>query len=108
MTKKELERGVAGARGRSAREVHVVLEEFVQSIVRALSEGQSVTLRSFGRFEVRRRGQRRLRPPGSAREIRIPARLAPVFRSAPGLEKRLRAGAAGEVRPDSREVRRFC
>ena len=50
MTKRELERGVAGARGRSAREVHVVVDELLRSIARALSEGHSVTLRSFGRF----------------------------------------------------------
>ena len=96
MTKRELEREVAGAHGRSAREVHAVLEELLQSITRALTEGRSVTLRSFGRFEVRKRGQRKLRPPGSTREIRIPARLAPVFRCAPGLEKRLRGGRAHE------------
>jgi DNA-binding protein HU-beta len=97
MTRKELLRGLAAAGGRSNREVGIILDEFLRSIARALSEGETITLRSFGRFEVRRRAGRRLKPPGCSREVQVPARLAPVFRSAPALGRRV-LGTAVEAR----------
>ena len=89
MTKKELIGDLAAARhmrrgtpGRSSRRL-------LQSIERALTEGHAVTLRGFGRFEVRPRAGRVVQTPGKGGRIRVPARLAPVFHCAPGLGKRV-------------------
>lgn len=89
MTKRELVAELARARGLRDREALAVVNGLVRSIERALTEGRSVTLRGFGRFEVRRRAGRRVRPPGGERMVEIPARLAAVFHGAPGLSRRL-------------------
>jgi DNA-binding protein HU-beta len=94
MTKKDLVVQLAQARGITPREARTFVDAFLGSIERVLTEGQSVTFRSFGRFEVRRRVGRTLRTPGGSHEVSIPARLAPVFHSAPGFEKRLARGRA--------------
>ena len=91
MTKKELIEDLAVARNMRARDARAVVDTLLQTIERALTEGQAVTLRGFGRFEVRPRGGRLVRVPGNGSQIRVPARLAPVFRSAPSLGKRVSA-----------------
>ncbi len=92
MTKKELIGDLAAARQMRPRDARAVVDTLLQTIERALTEGQAVTLRGFGRFEVRPRGGRLVRVPGAdGSQIRVPARLAPVFRSAPGLGKRVSA-----------------
>jgi nucleoid DNA-binding protein len=80
------------------REALAVVDALLHSIERALSDGNSVTLRGFGRFEVRRRAGRKVRAPGSARTVEIPARLSPVFHGAPGLGRRL-TSCPGTNRP---------
>ena len=89
MTKKELIGDLAEARQMRPRDARAVVETLLQSIERALTEGQAVTLRGFGRFEVRPRAGRVVQTPGKGGRIRVPARLAPVFRCAPGLGKRV-------------------
>jgi nucleoid DNA-binding protein len=89
MTKKELIGNLAEARNMRPRDARAVVETLLQSIERALTEGQAVTLRGFGCFEVRPRAGRVVQTPGRGGRIRVPARLAPVFRFAPGLGKRV-------------------
>ncbi len=89
MTKKELIGDLAEARHMRPRDARAVVETLLQSIERALTEGQAVTLRGFGRFEVRPRAGRVVQTPGKGGRIRIPARIVPVFRCAPGLGKRV-------------------
>ncbi len=93
MTKRDLILEVARTRGLRTGEARVVVEAFLSSIERALTEGQAVTLRGFGRFEVRRRVGRTVRTPDGAHEVELPARLTPVFRGAPGFGERLSAPA---------------
>lgn len=96
MTKKDLVAELASSRGMNRREARAFVDAFVGSIERALTEGQSVTFRAFGRFDVQRRAGRRVRVPGSGQEMQLPARLTPVFRGAPTFERRLaRGGPAG-------------
>lgn len=103
MTKGDLVREVARARGRSLAETRRVVNALLGSIERALTEGNDVTLRDFGRFRVEPRARRKTRVPGSARIVEVPARLVPVFRHADDLERRLRgligSNAAGHGPP---------
>jgi DNA-binding protein HU-beta len=89
MTKKELIEGVAEARHLRARDARAIVEALLQSIERALSDGQTVTLRGFGRFEARPRAGRVVTAPGKGGQIRVPARLTPTFHGAPELGRRL-------------------
>jgi DNA-binding protein HU-beta len=92
MNKKELVLELARARGMDPGQARAFVDALVGSIERALSEGRAVTLRSFGRFDVQPRARRWARAPGKSEPTLVPARLAPVFRSAPGLGRRLAAG----------------
>lgn len=89
MTKKELIGDLAAARHMRPRDARAVVETLLQSIERALTEGRAVTLRGFGRFDVRPRAGRVVQTPGKGGQVRVPARLAPVFHCAPGLGKRV-------------------
>jgi DNA-binding protein HU-beta len=89
MTKRDLVLELAQARGMGPREARLFVDTFLRTIERALTEGQSVTLRSFGRFEVRPRAGRLLKTPRTRTEVRLPARLAPVFHCAPALGRRV-------------------
>ena len=92
MTKRELIAELAESRGMHPREARAVVDAIVHSIERALTDGEAVTLRGFGRFDVRPRASRNVRAPGSAQSVRVPARLAPVFHGAPELTRRLSIG----------------
>jgi nucleoid DNA-binding protein len=98
MTKKELVGDLVQARKMRPRDARAVVEALLYSIERALTDGQAVTLRGFGRFDVRPRAGRVVKAPGKGGVVRVPARLSPVFRCAPGLEKRVsgRANARSE------------
>jgi DNA-binding protein HU-beta len=89
MTKKELIGDLAEARKMRPRDARAVVEALLHSIERALSDGQSVTLRGFGRFDVQSRSGRIVKAPGKGGEIRVPARLVPSFHCAPGLGRRI-------------------
>ncbi len=67
--------------------VQVASREIIAALTEALAAGRPVTLRGFGRFEVRR--------------YRGPAkRLGLVFRPSPGLVARLNPADAVEAGPD--------
>jgi DNA-binding protein HU-beta len=106
LNKKELVAEVARACGLRDRDARVVVDAFVRSVERALTDGRSVTLRGFGRFEVRRRAGRTVRAPGSGRTVEIPARLSPVFHGAPNLGRRLMSRPAAGRRASSGRARR--
>lgn len=102
MNKKDLVQELARTRGIPPKEAGLFVEAFLRTIERALSEGRSVTLRSFGRFDVQPRAGRSIRTPasshagadtgskgGGSKEIRMPARLVPVFHSAPAFGRRV-------------------
>ncbi len=92
MTKKELVEELARTSGLRPREARAVVDSLLRVVERALTEGEPVTLRGFGRFDVRSRSGRIVRPPGSAREVQVPARLTPVFHCAADLSRRVARG----------------
>lgn len=100
MTKKELVGDLVQARKMRPRDARAVVEALLHSIERALTDGQAVTLRGFGRFDVRPRAGRVVRAPGKGGEVRVPARLTPVFHCAPGLGKRVTEQAKMAAEPE--------
>jgi DNA-binding protein HU-beta len=92
MTKKELVLELARARGIKPDQARAFVDILIGSIERALSEGQPVTIRSFGRFDLQPRARRSMRIPGKTEPAEIPARLTPVFRGSPGLTRRVTEG----------------
>lgn len=56
-----------------------ILSTTLETIMKALSKGDKVTLAGFGTFEARKRKERKGRNPKTGEEIRIPASTVPKF-----------------------------
>ena len=61
-----------------------LLNALIDSITRAVAEGEKVTLVGFGTFDSRERKAREGRNPKTGEPIKIPAAIVPVF--SPGKE----------------------
>ena len=72
-----------------------VVDELLGAIGRALSEGREVQLRRFGTFALRPRKARTMRNPRSGDEIKVPAKLVPIFRSSKRMERSM--NTAGDL-----------
>lgn len=62
----------------------------MQSVQKALSSGDSVTLVGFGTFSVRSRAARKGRNPQTGREISIPTSKSPAFRAGRNLRQAMK------------------
>ncbi|WP_217154286.1 HU family DNA-binding protein [[Mycobacterium] fortunisiensis] len=80
MNKAELIDELARKLGTDHRYATVVLEKFVDTIVRTVHEGDPVTITGFGAFEQRRRQVRGTRNPRSGEIAKREAVAVPVFR----------------------------
>jgi integration host factor subunit beta len=80
MTKAELVEQVATQTGVSKNHTALIVDEMLDAICRALSEGKHLEIRGFGTFKVRERRARRARNPRSGTEVMVPAKIVPVFK----------------------------
>lgn len=80
MTKSEIVSEISGKRGVPLDRTATILRRMIETIEKALSEGEDVELRRFGSFRIRERRGTRARHPQTGEELRIPARILPVFR----------------------------
>ncbi|ROZ88083.1 HU family DNA-binding protein [Gordonia sp. OPL2] len=70
----------------TAREATVLVEQVVDTIVRTVNKGESVTIAGFGVFEKKRRAARTGRNPRTGEPVKVKARSVPAFR--PGTQFR--------------------
>lgn len=80
MTKADLVEEISNQTGISKNHTALVVDNLLESLCRALSEGQHLEIRGFGTFKVRERRARRARNPRSGSEVMVPAKLVPVFK----------------------------
>ena len=80
MTKADLVEEIAQATGVSRNHTAIIVDELLNSVCRALSDGKHLEIRGFGTFKVRERRARRARNPRSGTEVLVPAKLVPVFK----------------------------
>lgn len=80
MTKADLVDQIAGSSGLSRQHTSVIVDQLLDAVCRALSEGKHLEIRGFGTFKVRERRARRARNPRSGNEVQVPAKLVPVFK----------------------------
>jgi len=92
MTKADLVEEIAERTGVSRNHTAVVVDQLLDAVTRALSEGKHLEIRGFGTFKVRERRARRARNPRSGAEVLVPAKLVPVFKPS----KELKAVVLGE------------
>ncbi|MCU0607479.1 MAG: integration host factor subunit beta, partial [Candidatus Edwardsbacteria bacterium] len=60
----------------------VIVDSFLDAIMKTLSESKNIEIRGFGRFKVKERKPRLARNPKKPEQtVQIPARLTPVFQA---------------------------
>lgn len=86
MNRKELVDAIAGKTGLTKKDAESFLNGFVETIVRELKKGGSVSLVGFGSFKVTKRAARQARNPQTGATIKIPARKVPSFKAGKDLK----------------------
>ncbi len=81
MTKDELVAKAAQDAGIPKVKAAKVLESIINSITKALSKGDKVSLVGFGTFSVAKRAARTGRNPATGQPIQIPAANVPKFKA---------------------------
>ncbi len=92
MTKQELARVIRDRTGVELVVVTRVIESMMDVVGDQLEEGDSVVLRGFGSFCVRRRAEKLARDMSRGRTMVIPAHNVPVFRPSQSLLDKVREG----------------
>jgi integration host factor subunit alpha len=93
VTKADLVDAVHQRVGFSKKESLELVERVFETIKRTLSSGETVKLTGFGRFEVRRKNERRGRNPETEEDLTIPAHNVIAFKPS----QHLKAAVAGDV-----------
>ncbi|MCY4172105.1 MAG: integration host factor subunit beta [Bacteroidetes bacterium] len=90
MTKAKLIDALSNKTGLTKKESQVVLEGFCETVVEALTQGESVEIRGFGSFRPQLRPARTARNPSTGATIQVPARRVPVFKASKELKDRVK------------------
>jgi len=93
MTKADLVEEIATKTGVSKNHTALIVDDLLDAICRALSEGSHLESRGFGTCKVRERRARRARNPRSGEEVMVPAKLVPVFKPSKELKAHIATGA---------------
>src|SRR5512138_2568146 len=103
MTKADLVEEISTKTGVSKNHTALIVDDLLEAISKALSDGQHLEIRGFGTFKVRERRARRARNPRSGEEVLVPAKLVPVFKPSKELKALIAAGPAtpGESGPST-------
>ena len=97
MNEAELIDVLAQKLGTDRRQAATVLETMLDTIVRAVHSGDSVTISGFGVFEQRRRGSRVARNPRTGEAVRLKPTSVPSFR--PGAQFKATVASGAEPVP---------
>lgn len=102
MTKADLVEQLATQTGVSRNHTAIIVDQLLESVCNALSEGKHLEIRGFGTFKVRERRARRARNPRSGTEVLVPAKLVPVFKPSKELKALVLEG--GSIEPVASEA----
>ncbi len=85
LTKADIIDSINLATGMNRKDIHQVIDLFIDEIKKALVEGRVVELRGFGTFEIRvRKGRKKARNPKTGEPVSVGAHGVAAFR--PGKE----------------------
>lgn len=104
MNKAELIDELTQKLGTDRRQATAAVENVVDSIVRAVHRGDSVTITGFGVFEQRRRAARVARNPRTGETVKVKPTLVPAFR--PGAQFKAVVSGAQRIPGDGPAVKR--
>jgi integration host factor subunit beta len=97
MTKADLVEEISAKTGVSKNHTALIVDDLLEAISKALSDGQHLEIRGFGTFKVRERRARRARNPRSGEEVLVPAKLVPVFKPSKELKALIAAGLPSDT-----------
>ena len=80
MTKADIVNSVASATGITKTETEAVIDGFIITIINALKNGQSVDLRGFATFTVKKRKPKIARNPKTGETIELKERYVPTIK----------------------------
>lgn len=89
VTKKDLVEKIAERTGLTQVDTKIVVESFLESVSKALQEGQNIEIRGFGRFKVKLKRARTARNPRTNEFVEVEAGFKPVFEASKELRKRV-------------------
>ena len=86
MKKTELIAAVAEQSGLSKKDTEKALNATIDTIIKAVAEGDKIQLTGFGTFEQRQRNARTGCDPRTGNTIEIPASKVPAFKAGKGFK----------------------
>jgi DNA-binding protein HU-beta len=90
MTKENLIESIVSKVGCSKADAGRALDTIIETITKALTSGDSVTITGFGTFSARARAARAGVNPKTGEKIQIPAMTVPKFKAGKGLKEAVR------------------
>ena len=90
MTKENLIESIVSKVGCSKADAGRALDTVIETITKALTSGDSVTITGFGTFSARARAARAGINPKTGEKIQIPAMTVPKFKAGKGLKEAVR------------------
>jgi len=94
ITKKDIVEDIALRTGMTQVETKVIVENFLDALIKGLMEGNNVEIRGFGRFKLKNRKERTARNPRTGEVVMINAGTKPVFEASKELIRSINAVAA--------------
>jgi integration host factor subunit beta len=92
ITRTELTQEVAKAVGQymeiTNRDAEEIVSEIINSMIKALKEGDEIEIRGFGSFRVRSRNARNGRNPKNGMPVKVPSKNVVYFKMGKGLKEK--------------------
>ena len=86
MKKTDLIHAIAEQSGLSKKDAEKALNATIDTIIKAVAEGEKIQLTGFGTFEQRQRNARTGVDPRTGNSIEIPASKVPAFKAGKGFK----------------------
>lgn len=80
MTKADIVELIAEKTGFTAKDVKVVVEQFLEEVKICLQDDNHLEIRGFGTFKVKNHKARKARNPKTNEEVRVPAKKKAFFK----------------------------
>ncbi len=87
MNKSELITAISEKTGTTKKEAEVQLNALIETITETLVNGDKVQLVGFGSFAPVKRAARKGKNPQTGEEMKIPSKIAPVFKAGASLRE---------------------
>jgi DNA-binding protein HU-beta len=80
ITKADIVDKVAAGTGLTKLETEAIVEGFLKTVIETLREGNSIEIRGFGSYKVKRKKARQARNPKSGEQVFVPEHYVPTFK----------------------------